>query len=92
MGFAGQLRGIMQFNLYWNFVIVLNIGKSLKKEMDSRAIQSNTMPAQNIGLAMCILALLSFVPYVGPFLGLASLICWIIYWVKISGFSNQIKV
>ncbi len=79
------------FNLVWSFVVVLNIAKSLKKEMESRAMQTSNMPGQNVGLAMCILSVLSFVPHVGPFLGLASLIFWIIYWVKIARFSTQIS-
>jgi len=41
-------------------------------------------------LAMCILAIISIIPYIGILFGLAGFICWIIYWVKISGYSAKL--
>ena len=84
------LQLIPLFNLFWHFIIVLNVARSLKKELESRGVQTNVMPGQNLGLAMCILSVLSIIPYIGILFGLACFVCWIVYWVKISGYSNQI--
>jgi hypothetical protein len=39
---------------------------------------------------MCILTPLSIIPDIGILFTLAGLVCWIIYWTKIAGFSSQI--
>jgi hypothetical protein len=78
------------FNMFWHFVIVLNVAKSLKKELEKRGSKLNLMPSKNIGLAMCILTPLSIIPDIGILFTLAGLVCWIIYWTKIAGFSSQI--
>lgn len=80
------------FNLFWHFFIVVKVAKSLQNEFRSRSIAFKSPPGQNIGLAMCILSVLSFIPYVGFLCSIAALVCWIIYWIKIAGFSSQIRV
>jgi len=79
------------FGLGWHFYIVINVAKSLKKELETREVKIKSMPGLGIGIAMCILSILSIIPNVGPFLGIASIICWIVYWFKIAGFSSQLS-
>ncbi len=71
------------FNLVWHFMIVLNMAKSLGAEFRKRGIPEEAEPAQTLGLVMCISALLC-----GP----VYLVCWIIYWVKIAGYSARLAV
>jgi hypothetical protein len=78
------------FNIVWNFFVVLNLAKSLGAEFKKRNIPAEAEPAKGIGLAMCILACCGIIPVVNWFSGIATLVCWIIYWVKIAGFSGKL--
>ena len=80
------------FNLVWHFFIVINMAKSLHAEFVSRNMVEEQSPGQGIGLATCILNAVGVIPYVGWLTGIPALICWIIYWVKIAGFSNKIAL
>ncbi|MDM8000661.1 MAG: hypothetical protein QUS33_11910 [Dehalococcoidia bacterium] len=84
------------FNLVWHFFIVVNMAKSLHAEFVYRNMLEEESPGQGIGLAACILHVVSLLAHLIPFLGwlvwIAGLVCWIIYWVKIAGFSNKIAV
>jgi hypothetical protein len=44
-------------------------------------------PGKGVGLAMCILAAVSIIPVLGILTGIAGFVCWIVYWVKIAGYS-----
>jgi hypothetical protein len=75
------------FGLVWQFIIVANLGDSLKAEFQSRNLPSEEdRPGYSIGLAYCILACVSVIPFVGFLTGIASLVCWIVYWVKVYNF------
>jgi hypothetical protein len=69
------------FSLVWHFFVVLNMSKSLGLEFQKRGIAEDPNPGQTIGLVMCIGNLIC-----GP----VGLICWILYWVKIAGYSSKI--
>lgn len=81
------------FNLIWHFVVVLAISKSLHGEFAARNMEEDPAPGRNVGLALCILSLISGIPH-GYFrmpFALAALVCWIIYWVKIAGYSARLR-
>ena len=78
------------FNIVWNFMVVLNMAKSLGAEFKQRNIPSEPEPGKGLGLAMCILACCGIIPVVNWFSGIATLVCWIMYWVKISAFSSKL--
>jgi len=80
------------FNLVWQFVVVLRISSTLSKEFHVRNMQREPEPGKSIGLAFCILYVCSLIPFLGIFTSLAGFICWIIYWVKIAGYSAEISV
>jgi hypothetical protein len=69
------------FNLVWQFMIVLNVAKSLGAEFQKRGIAEEPEPGKTLGLVMCIGNLIC-----GP----VGLVCWIIYWVKIAGYSGKL--
>ena len=75
------LMFIPLFNLVWQFLMVLNIAKSLGAEFQQRGIPEEPNPGQTLGMVMCIANLIC-----GP----VGLVCWIIYWVKIAGYSNKL--
>jgi hypothetical protein len=78
------------FNLIWHFFIVINMAKSLHAEFVYRGIVEEANPGQGIGLATCILHIASNIPYVGGLALIGFLVCWIMYWARIAGFSGKI--
>jgi len=79
------------FNLIWHFMIVLNMTKSLAAEFQKRGLAEEPKPGQNLGLAMCILACTGIIPILGALGSLGALVCWILYWVKIAGYSKKLE-
>ncbi len=69
------------FHIVWQFFVVLNMAKSLAAEFKKRGIAEDPNPGQTLGLVMCIGNIIC-----GP----VGLICWILYWVKIAGYSAKI--
>ena len=78
------------FSIVWHFFVVLNIAKSLGAEFQKRGIAEETNPGQKLGLIMCILACCGIIPILGVLFALGALVCWILYWVKIAGFSGKL--
>src|SRR5580658_6568217 len=75
------------FNLVWHFFVVINMAKSLGAEFQKRGIPEEPQPGKTMGLVMCILSCCSLIPFLGTIVAVGFLICWIIYWVKIAGYS-----
>jgi len=78
------------FNLVWQFILVIRISSSLHNEFSKRNMIEEPEPGKALGLAYCILGVCSVIPILGILTSITSLICWIIYWVKISGYSNKL--
>ena len=76
------------FNLVWMFIVVTQMAESLEKEFRKRNVPVEPSPGRSIGLAWCILVVCCLIPLLGILTGLPALICWILYWVKIAGFSS----
>jgi L-asparagine transporter-like permease len=86
------------FNYIWIFIMVSRIADSIEKEFKSRNI-IRQKPTYSIGLAYAILTLSCvLINYILPreflmFFGiiwLATLICFISYWVSISNVKNEL--
>ncbi|MGA2660599.1 MAG: hypothetical protein ABSH34_24185 [Verrucomicrobiota bacterium] len=78
------------FNLVWHFIVVLNLAKSLGAQFQESGISEEPNPGKTLGLVMCILACCSIIPLLGILCSLGYLVCWIMYWVKIAGFSSKL--
>ena len=78
--------------LVWHFMVVLNISRSLKQEFSARGIACEPEPGKSVGLTLCILSVCSIIPFVGPLAGLGALVCWIVYWARISSLSQRIAL
>jgi hypothetical protein len=75
----------------WIFFTVIRIASSLRKEYDDRDLHSSDESfGQNLGLGYAICVVLSAIPYVGTVIGIAALVCFIIYWVQIAGHSRRL--
>jgi hypothetical protein len=84
------------FGQIWQFVVVMNVTKSLEAEYARREIpRPEGHMGRNIGLAKCICECYIFIPKIDHFvalvvsvLALASLMLWIIYWIRVAGYSR----
>lgn len=74
-------------NLGWIFYTVIQVAASVVKEGQARSLDVGD-GGKTLGLTYGILMLCSFIPILGILCGLAALVCWIMYWVKIAGISN----
>lgn len=79
------------FTLVWQFIVVNAISKSLHGEFVLRGMNEDPEPGKGIGLALSILSAVSIVPFLGALTCLAALPCWIVYWVKIEGYSAKLR-
>jgi Na+/phosphate symporter len=83
------LMFIPLFNIVWQFIMVDRIAQSIGAECSRLNIPvKENKPTYGIGLAWNICNFLTIIPFIG---GLASLVTFIIYWVKVSEFKNLIK-
>ncbi len=100
------LQLIPFFNLVWQFVAVIRVSNSIKREYQYRQENSflglpdpevtaelNKKPAYDIGIAYCVLACCSIipVPQIKLTTSLGALICWIIYWAKLAEYKNKLR-
>jgi hypothetical protein len=77
-------------NLVWGFFVVLNMSKSLGAEFQKRGIAEEAEPGKKLGLIMCVLLCCGIIPLLGTLCSLGGLVCWILYWLKIAGFSKKL--
>jgi hypothetical protein len=80
------------FNLVWQFIVVSRISSTLANEFRLRNMIKEPEPGKSLGLAFCILFVCGIVPFLGILAGIAGLICWILYWVKIANYSAEISM
>ena len=80
------------FNLYWIFVIASKVPASLKAEFYERGIgKRGDDYGANIGKWYAICTIASIVPFIGGCFGLVGLVMWIMFWVKIAGYSKELQ-
>lgn len=80
------------FGIVWQFIIVSRIADSLKTEFLQRKIAlTEERPGYSIGLTYNILFCCTIIPLIGGFAWIGGVVCWIIYWVKISGYRTRLQ-
>ncbi|MBI1226593.1 MAG: hypothetical protein GC192_15275 [Bacteroidetes bacterium] len=74
------------FNLIYHFIVVGKLGESLSLEFKKKGIyHSESRPGFSIGVAAGVLNIASILPdELGILSAVASVICWVIYWIRIS--------
>ena len=86
------------FNIVWQFIVISRIAASIKNESLRRNTPvSEERPTYTLGLTMTLLYLGSLIlnqssilPLLGLAGSLATLVCWIIYWVRVNSYKNLI--
>jgi hypothetical protein len=79
------------FNVVWQFIVIINISRSLRNEFAKRSLSAASSDfGRAIGLAMCLLTIVGVIPIVGFAPGTGAFVCWIIYWVKIAGYARTL--
>ena len=79
------------FNFIWQFVLVKKVSQSISAECVSLNIPvKENMPTYNLGVGWSICYLVMLVPGIKGLAAIASLIIWILYWVKVNQFKNLI--
>jgi hypothetical protein len=82
------------FQLIWIFFTVIRPADSLRAEFYSRQLRGGGDFGRGVGMAFAVLAVVGiptgFIPFVGFAVGIAQLVCFIMYWVKIAGYSRQL--
>jgi hypothetical protein len=79
------------FSILWQFLLYPRISVSLEREFRQRGLPVDREPARSLGLALAILHACSLIPIVNIFTGIAALVCFILYWNKIAGYSRQLE-
>lgn len=94
----GLARVVSVFVLFWQFRIVQKISASITAEYASRNVQVEAKPTYQIGLAYCICSaaglVLGFMPQLRMLillLGIATLVLWIMYWVKTAEYKKAMS-
>ena len=84
-------------NIVWQFITVFRISDSLRNEYDDNNWPEQGDYGKSLGLSALVFNFVSSVinnvvqvPAVSVVVGIVSLTLWIMYWVKIAGFSRQI--
>ena len=85
------LNVIPLVHFVWNFFTTINVAEALRNEFYDRGWGRRDEDfGHGIGMAMSILQACAIIPYCGGLFGLAGFVCFIIYWVKIAGYSSQL--
>jgi len=85
------LMFIPLFNIVWYFIIVDAVAVSFEREYAARGVGSEPKPTYSIGLATAILNVCGIIPIIGVLAGLATLVCWIMHWVKVNEHKNNLE-
>ncbi|MDH5682652.1 MAG: hypothetical protein OEZ36_13765 [Spirochaetota bacterium] len=78
------------FAMGWQFYTVIKIRDSLDLEYRARSLSNRDNFAFGVGIAWCSLSVASILPYIGTVLSVASLVLFIIYWVKVAAMKNEL--
>ncbi|MNE64800.1 hypothetical protein D3C87_24890 [compost metagenome] len=84
------LMFIPLFNMIYPFILYPKISDSVKKEYAERGIAKGGDFGRSIGITMPILGLCGWIPFLGGLAGLANLILFIIFWVKMAEYKNEL--
>ena len=79
------------FGAIWMFFTVSRVSQSLRREYDDRGIDVPGDYGQQMGISYASLILAWAIPYVGFLFGIAGLVCWILYWVKIAELGRTLR-
>ena len=80
-------------NLVWTFLVVTALADSLGNEFRLRKLPTNDpKPGRSVGIAMAVCGACSVIPFLNLLAMPVNLVLWVIYWIKIAGFSRQLDM
>jgi hypothetical protein len=79
------------FGYIWQFVVINRIAESLRNEFRDRGYRRQDDYGTSLGIAYLVLQLAGIIPFVGPLLSIAGLVCFIMYWVKLAGYNKELE-
>jgi hypothetical protein len=89
------LNFIPLFHLGWFIYTVIKVRDSLAAEFESRGWTPDGDLGYNVGLTAGILWIaalfIGWIPFIGWVLPLAGVVCWIIYWLKVSDLKRRLE-
>ena len=77
-------------NIVWNFFVYPNLSRSYQAYFAAQGRTDVGDCGAGIGLAYCICAAVSFIPYLGMLTGIAALVLLIMYLIKAIDLKKQI--
>jgi len=81
------LNLIPLFNFAWLIYSVIKVSESINKKFSAHGLVDQGEGGKTIGLVFSISNVAALII---PFVGLVSFVCWIIYWVKLSGYNSTL--
>lgn len=80
------------FGIVWQYFVVARMADSLAAEFSDRRIPSDERrPGFSLGFAYCLLYSCVFIPVIGVLCLLGGLVCWILYWLKITEYQELLR-
>lgn len=77
--------------IVWQFFVVTYLADGLAAEFKSQGKTPNeARPGYGVGLAKCICGAAGVIPGLGTLTSIAFLVLWIIHWVRIHNYSQQL--
>lgn len=86
------LELIPLFGIVWQFFNVNRVTRSVENEFKARGISYYSISGTtNLGKASCILSCCGILPIIGGLARLASIVCWIVFWVKMANLKKELE-
>lgn len=85
------LNLIPVFSLGWHFYTVVKVRDSLVAEFRAKGITDRNNGGFALGIATSVLYVVCVIPSISYFAILPALICWIIYWLKLSTYRSMLR-
>lgn len=85
------LNIIPLFNIVYGFIVYPRICDSVKKEYQELGLPADGNFGKGLAITLQALTVASIIPFINFITLLASLIIWIVFWVKIDGYKKELE-
>lgn len=74
----------------WHLVYICMLSSAIQKDYQAAGQQNDGALPLAIGTAVCTIA--SFIPLIGVLAGIACLVLWIMYWLRMNAYNKALPV
>lgn len=95
------LQLVPLFGMVWQFFVVIRLSDSIRKELGETTFSfegtpvvhsaKEARPTFRIGIIYCTLFSCYILPFIGRYLFLGGMICWVIYWVQLYRYKKKLE-